>query len=368
MDKAKSIWLAIHGWLGAISAVFILIIALTGSAVIFLDDLMRWQLGSAVSSSTSGEWTLPTTLLDASTKKAGAGFVPLQLYYPNTLIKMPVAMIYGQGGSIAATPEQEVLVFLDPVSGASQGLVKLDEVWADTLLHLHVELLAGTFGSYLVSICGIILLISAISGVYLWWPSRGSIILKLFKPHFVGNWRTKTIIFHHLVGIYFAAVILILGFSGTQISQPQWFSAVLPYQQGELTADNIAERGCGTRQPASKYIDTILAQYPQRTLSIYSPAALHQPAHLRLKAVDDADQFNGDLYAWLDCQGVIKITDFGATGILDAISLMQYSLHSGRSFGAAGAVMVFLAGLALAFLAASGLYLFIKRKLRKAAV
>ncbi|MGL5838968.1 MAG: PepSY-associated TM helix domain-containing protein [Sphingorhabdus sp.] len=367
MDKARSTWLAIHGWLGAVAAAFMLLIGLTGSALVFIDDIMEWQLGDAMVSTSKGAWAQPATLEQAAIARAGSGFVPLQTYYPDTIIKMPVAMVYGQGGKYAASSDQEILVFADPVTAKPTGVIGLDDVWADTLLHFHVQLLAGTFGSILISICGVILMISALSGIYLWWPKNGGFRRKLFQLRLAGNLRAKALVLHHFVGIYFAGLIFILGFSGAQLSQPHWFSFLVPYEQANLPASAKANRGCANRQPDAMQTAAAAAQHPGRTLALHTPGSAAAPALLQLKAPDDADQFYGDFYIWLDCKGVLATKDHGAASIADAVSLAQYSLHSGRTFGIFGPVLIFLSGLVLALLSLSGLYLFIKRRWSSAA-
>jgi uncharacterized iron-regulated membrane protein len=363
MGRARQTWLSVHGWLGAATALLMLTIGLSGSTVVFMDDIMRWQLGDAIVSTSKGDWAPPRTLEQAAVAEAGRDFRPIQTYYPNTLIKMSVAMVYGTGGAIATSPEEEVLVFLDPVTSKPQGTVKLDDVWADTILHVHTEFLAGEVGGFIRTICGIILILSALSGIYLWWP-RGSqkFSQKLFKLRLGSTLRSKMLTLHHFVGIYFATVILMLAFSGTQQSRPEWFAAILPYEQGNLPSGINPQRGCGAQQPTANQLATVAAQYPDRKFALYNPAVPDYPAQLRLRASNDADQFYGDLYVWLDCKGVLKSIDYGKTGIADKASLMQYSLHSGRTFGPLGPVIVFLAGLALAFFSISGLYLFIKRR------
>lgn len=361
----RKIWLTLHGWLGAIAAAFLLVVSLTGSSLVFIEEMVELQVGDPASASADGEWQRPDVLINQATNYAGPGFAPIHVYYPDSLIRIESAFVYGTGGRYARSPDDQILVFLDVVEGRALAAWRLDNLWADTFLHLHYQLLADATGAIVIAICGIALLISAITGVYLWWP-RGRLSAKLKMPKWNGNLRKVLFDFHGFTGIYFAILISILAFSGTQLSQPSWFSAIIPADLQALPAEVTPRlRACDDHQPSPTEIGQAIDSFPDRRPSYYALASGDQPALLRMKASSDVDALYGDIYIWLDCSGHSFVKDVGAEDPGTVTALAQYSIHSGRIGGSIGRLLVFLSGLALALLAGSGLYLFLKTRLRR---
>ncbi|QLC23937.1 PepSY domain-containing protein [Parasphingopyxis algicola] len=364
-SSRRQFWLSVHGWLGVFAALFLLLVALTGSALVFIEEMVEVQVGEAAQASAHGEWQPPDVMIDRASTYAGAAFQPMQVYYPNTLLKISSAFVYGQGGRFAEGPEDEVLIFMDAVNGRPLAGWRLEELWADIILHLHFQLLAGDAGGVFIAFCGIALFVSVFTGIYLWWPRR-RVLKKLAIPKLRGKLRKVLFDLHGFAGIYFAVLIAILAFSGTQLSQPSWLNAVLPadYEAIPPTAQQDFET-CDSGQPSPDQLAAVTQRFPTRTVSIYNPAFGDYPAHIRLKGAGDIDAFFGDVYAWIDCNGNTLVTDLSQADMATVVALAQYSVHSGRIAGPIGRLLVFLSGLVLSLLALSGIYLFLKRRLRK---
>jgi uncharacterized iron-regulated membrane protein len=358
-------WLHLHAWLGAIAAIVFLVVGATGAALVFMDDLLRLQLGAAASSTSTGVWQTPAALESAARAHMGAGFEPYQLYYPESLLKVSAAFYYGVQPNPTTQEPVEWLVFMDPVTAGVQGTASLESLWADTLLHLHIELLAGATGALLVALCGIILAVSSLSAAVLWWPNSG-VLRKLGAWRLIGPLRQKLFKLHSVAGIFSAALLLMLTMTGTRESQPQWFRAVAPDALAELPRDSSPPRRDCT---ASSALDTAVQQFiasdAARQPSIFSPAHSEGPAHLRMKGPTDTDQFYGDSYAWFDCSGLIAARQQGESAG-NWFSLAAYTLHGGRFWGPLGPVLVFVGGVVLVLLTATGVYLFWKRYFRAA--
>jgi uncharacterized iron-regulated membrane protein len=358
-------WLHLHAWLGAIAAIVFLVVGTSGATLVFMDDLLRWQLGEMASSESAADWRPPAAFESAARGHMGDTFEPYQLYYPESLLKISAAFYYGVQPDPATQEPVEWLVFMDPATARVQGAAPLESLWADTLLHFHIELLAGETGGLLVALCGIILAVSSLSAILLWWPNAG-VLRKLSAWRLSGPLRQKLFRLHSVAGIFSAILLLMLTVTGTRESQPQWFRAVAPDALADVPHDtNRVRQNCTARAALDAAVEQFIATDGARQPSIFSPAHSEGPAHLRMKGPTDTDQFYGDSYAWFDCSGLIAERQHGEWAG-NWLSLAAYTLHAGRFWGPLGPVLVFIGGIALALLTASGVYLFWKRYVRAA--
>lgn len=361
----RQLWLTLHRWLGAVAAVFLIVVALTGSSLVFIEEMVELQVGEPASASAEGDWRPPDVLIDSASIYAGPEFDPIALYYPDSLLRIGSAFVYGKGGRFAETKEEEILVFVDAIEGRALAAWKLESLWADLVLHLHWQLLAGQGGAVVIAVFGITLIISAVTGIILWWPRR-SLLRKLKVPTSSGKMRKTLFDLHGFIGIYFAVAIALLAFSGSQTAQPQWFSAIMPadlYKPPQEVQARFVD--CANAQPSSSQLQQVLASYPDRRPSYYNPSLSGGPAHLRLKASDDFEAAFGDLFVWMDCSGESFASNMAEKDVSSFASLVQPAIHSGRIGGLVGRILVFFSGFALALLAGTGLYLFLKARLSR---
>jgi uncharacterized iron-regulated membrane protein len=350
----------LHIWVGLLSSVFFFLVAVSGTMLVFIGQLTHAQVGNIGQPRNPVEWASPNSLMQASERISN--FEPVQLYYPDTILKIPSAMIFGE--RTTSTGTEGWLVFLDPSTGKLFTAIRLDDVWSHTLVDFHHNLLMGDFGDLLIAIIGIALIFSALSAVIMWWPKQG-LRRKLFRFRFKGKPVAKFFGYHGLFGIYSAAAIAVLAFSGTYTSKPSWFTWALPgdLEAAPISTDRMrAPVQCAAGGNLEQVIAATFQQSPGRTPSIYRPVGVDSPGFVRFKQSSDLDQLYGDAALWFDCKGIIHAADLGEGSGSERAALMQYSLHSGRALGAFGQALVFVAGIALAFLSLTGFYVWYGRR------
>jgi uncharacterized iron-regulated membrane protein len=110
-------------------------------------------------------------------------------------------------------------VWLDPQSAALLDTAASDE-GAMRMLHvLHGSLMVPGVGRQIVGWIGVFMLVSCLTGLWLWWPVTGS-VRRGFRwrrqPSFNAN-------LHHQLGFWVLVPLAMLSFTGAWISFPQAF-------------------------------------------------------------------------------------------------------------------------------------------------
>eukprot|EP01034_Spumella_vulgaris_P031092 gene31092-38425_t len=166
-----------------------------------------------------------------------------------------------------------------------------------TLLHLHRYLLAGDLGKTVIGISGLVLLITSMTGVVLWWPKRN---FKAFRQAFTishqGSWPRFNYSLHRTVGFFSAPVLIVLGFSGWYFNMPHW---VLPIVSSVATV-SVSEKKTnqapirGTPISPGQAMQAALAHYPHARVSrIALPAKPLMPYEIRVRQPGEIRQGDG---------------------------------------------------------------------------
>ncbi len=152
-----------HRWLGLATALFIFVIALSGSALVFesaLDHALNPQLWNAPG-------TGPSLPLDSLVARVGA---------PVSVVTLPLE----PGRPLVASAGNRQ-VFLNPQSGAVLGTRDAAEAnrgLPRRLHRLHVELLVPGGGRTVVGVVTLAALLLTLTGVIVWlvacWTSAGA--------------------------------------------------------------------------------------------------------------------------------------------------------------------------------------------------
>lgn len=218
--RLRNLWFDIHKWIGLLLAVLIIPISVSGSALVWHDWLdaqlnpQRYQV--------SGPATLPPArYAEAARAALGPDKRIASLRYPE----------HGDGPvvvtGVPATPPkgqpQRTNVYLDgatarviETAGGNQGAVRF--------LHgLHGSLLVPGVGRQIVGWIGVAMLVSSLTGLWLWWPLSGSVRRGLRwnrRPDFDAN-------LHHQLGFWVCVPLAMLSFTGAWISFPAFFGPVV---------------------------------------------------------------------------------------------------------------------------------------------
>jgi uncharacterized iron-regulated membrane protein len=192
--------LSLHQWVGLVAALFLIVIALSGSALVFEAEIDR-ALNAPLYYVTPGDRALPLETLLARVRAA----VPKDQVTGLHIAEKP-------GLAYEVSLESGLWALVDPYTGAVLGVRDRDVSLARRLHVLHTTLLANDFGERVVGWLCVALLILALSGVYLWWPRK---IVSLRRA---SSWKRANFDLHNTIGFYSSIVIVVMTLSGVLIS------------------------------------------------------------------------------------------------------------------------------------------------------
>lgn len=244
-----------------------------------------------------------------------------------------------------------------------------------TLFHLHRYLFAGEVGKTVTGISGLLLALTSLLGLVLWWPKHTlSGLRKALTVRGAVTSRQFHYSFHRTAGFFMTPVLAVLGFTGMAMNLPDWVrpvvGAVATLEPNAKLANGPAEG----RKPLSVAAALEAAQLsvPQGRLTRVSIGSAKAPFEIRLRQPGEVRKGDGLTRVSIDAfsGAVLRVRDPLKAAAGDTFFNWQFPLHTGEAFGLAGRVLVSFSGLApLAFML-TGLLLWLGRRAmhRKASI
>jgi uncharacterized iron-regulated membrane protein len=345
-------------WFGAL---FVLL-GLTGSAIAWMPELDAWLNPTLLQASTPAPGQVfqvtprtVQTVVDALAADPAYG-KPAQLNPPADARDVYVAS-YRQPGKPSPFSQAIVRqVMVDPYTLQVKG----ERDWGrfgltrpllmSGMFHLHRYLLAGDTGKTITGISGVILLLMALSGIYLWWPRlQWTAIKRALTVSHGGSWPRFNYTFHKAAGFFAAPVLAVIAFSGIYFNLPQLvvpLVALVSTVPDKEKPNNVPQDGA--LLDAGQAMAAAQKLYPQARVSrLVLPAKKDQPYEIRLRQPDEIAHGDGATRITLDARSglPLRIRDPLTASYGERFLGWQFPLHSGQAFGVAGRGFITLFGL-----------------------
>src|SRR5579859_8148712 len=204
----------LHLWSGIGLGLYVLLASVTGSILVFSNELYRAATPDPVLVTESG-----TRLTDAQLKAAAVRAYPGYTVFNISRDSDPA---HAAAVSLKAGADTKNRLF-DPYSGADLGnSVPLGIHLISRLTELHDDLLAGPTGRKVNGAGAFLLIVLGFSGLVVWWPGIKTWRRGLTLHRNVG-WRRFTLDLHSVIGFWTLAFLLMFGVSGIYLGYPQPF-------------------------------------------------------------------------------------------------------------------------------------------------
>ncbi len=374
----------LHRWTGLVCGGFFVLLGLTGSAISWLAEFDRalnpdlLQVAPPHGMADGAAWRIePVMVQRAVDRLAGDPRYgrPTLLTFPEHAGDVFVAW-YRPGARPASPWTQEVTrqVMLDPATLAVTGQRNWGEpglsrrLLMPTIFHLHRFLLAGEAGRTIVGIAGLALLVSALSGLMVWWPAlTRPAIWKAITVRYGGSWPRLSFRLHRAAGFFAAPVLLMLGFSGSYFNVPAWVLPAINAVAPVTPAGTLVNRSARSAAPVTvaQAIAAAQAAFPlARPARIALPAKPGVPYEVRVRQPGELRHGDGATRISVDSGNgtVLRVFDPERARGGDRFVSWLFPLHSGEAFGNAGRVFVSAFGLVPLIFFVTGLVLWSKRR------
>lgn len=224
----------IHLWTGIGVGLYILVISVTGSALVYSGELYRWATPPRLVIVASGP-PLTNDQLRAAAERAYPGYRATNLF-----------KFFGQNAPVEIALEgggTRRLRLFDPYTGEDlRDSVPFRIRLVSGLVDLHANLLAGDTGRILNGIGGLLSIMLGVTGLVIWWPGVSKWRRSLTLHRRVG-WRRFTWDLHSAAGCWSVVFVLLFGITGVYLSFPEKithaFDTIEPQTDANLGARSV---------------------------------------------------------------------------------------------------------------------------------
>lgn len=362
----------LHGWLGAISATFVILIAGSGVMLAFVGELFLFQYGDMLkttSSETNIKTATVTELIASAEKGYGEHFQAVGILMPHSRIEeIETAMVFVMPSGEHASKGLRMLS-IDTQTNEFKGDFPLSGAFAHELLEFHHGLLLGEPGIFFVCILSILLILFAFTGLYLWWPKQGGAWRKAKTVSFSKSIKKFCFSLHGWIGVWSALFIIYFCLTGLALAKPAWFGPLLSPPTFTPPISAGFDKVCDATLTPYDAENAGNKAFPNKSLAtIFLPNQENGPYMLTYKSSGDGNMRDGDgrIYVHSSCKGLVHIER--AENSTNSVKLtgMLLSLHGAYTFGSPlRGILVVFSGLSLLILAGTGLVTFVTRTIGK---
>ena len=216
LRRPQTVWLRkalfqIHLWVGVGLGLYVLLISVSGSAIVFRNELSQALSPAARTVAIAGPRLSRDDLKQA-----------IRRTYPD----YSISYVWE-----AKRPDEATEVWLlrngrnkmrlfDPYTGKDLGpSVPMTLRALSLAIDFHVNLLAGKTGRWINGIGGILTTVLVITGAIVWWPGVQSWRRSVFLRR-ESNWKALNWSLHSVVGVWTLAFVLVWGVTGIFVVFP----------------------------------------------------------------------------------------------------------------------------------------------------
>jgi uncharacterized iron-regulated membrane protein len=330
LDRPRRLWwrkaiFQIHLWVGVVLCLYVLIIGVTGSILVFESEIEHevfsnlWRSSSATYTAGSETANFPSVI--NTIRREYSGYQITAAYMPDKA---------GANFEVFVDKnEQFRYVFLNGKTGRIVGDIDPDHSWLIWIIDLHFRLLAGRIGSILNGIGAACLLLLCFTGAIVWWSgwrhwTRG------LKVSVHRSWKRINFDLHSSVGFWTLLILSMWAFSGVYFIWPKpiesfvnrfssvasanppnfvvpsrsdkpWVDLSTMIQQAELSSPNASFAGAFFPESNGSALTLLMARGAQRDFTrmdyIYFDPATGRQLALWHRGVTDT--WGGKFIFWL---------------------------------------------------------------------
>jgi len=345
-----------HRWLGLTVGWLLILSGLTGSLLVFRSTLDE-QLNPAlffVEASTTRSSVAEILAAARSSPLAEMGTISF-IDFPQT--NNGVWTVWFQTGTKVAP--QLTKAYFEPSQARMTGHRVHGEDVMTWIYNLHIELLAGHAGETIVGLAGIVLMVSVVSGILLWWP--------LWKH----SWRSAFSIrrgarfnydLHKTNGILSSLPLIVIAFTGVYLTFPTWIAPAVKFLMADSTQatpklTSLPPLAGGTQITADQAINIVRVHFPDANIRrIHPPSTPKGTYVIRFCEPGDLHQSLGSSRAWIDQYSgkLLGAKILQKRTAAETFLSWQLPLHNGEALGLMGRWLVFVTGLMPALLYVTG--------------
>ena len=363
-NRLRKVWLAVHRYLGLFAGFVFVIIGLTGSCNVFwkeVDELLNPELVvKKIPGSFRSLDEIMQSVLTAHPELTGSWMLGMPRH--------DRAMIMAW----YLVPEAPMLmVSVDPYTAGIESSRHTGETVVTWIYNLHWQLLFGETGNKILGILGLLLMVSLVSGVYLWWPCSTKVKQAFRIKRGAGSGR---FIFdlHRVTGIHGAVLLFVLAFSGVYLVYGDYVKPIVSVFSPvrEAPQPKSGEPG-GERISIAQAVAIADRSCPNTELRwVYTPAGPDGVFKINKRRPHEAKKSFGSCTVWIDqySGAVLATRDAPQFSAGETFLNLMWPIHNGEALGLPGRILVFVTGFVQLVLYITGLMRWVQKRKGKRSV
>lgn len=362
MKNITRLLFTVHSWLGLITGFFLLLLGLSGSVLVFKDEIEDWAYGDLTHVRPQGKplpldslyrivvaqypqldgvaWTNPAAPADHSYQ--------FRLYLNDTRL-----ISYDLGA-----------LNINQYTGQTLRHGRSDDLevgWIEWIFQFHFSFHLGMPGAALTAIFGLTMLLSILTGVVVYRRFIGKVLT--FR---VGinrkNWRTVSSDLHRIVGVWSLVLNALIFFTGFWMNlfafeAETWHKETVPTPANTLPKASFDQLYAAARQQMPDLVPSYvyLPTQPERKFSVRGTLQGQNP----LFAGGNLVAFDAQTGAFL------RKSTFDDFSFWEKIDAFAFPLHVGNFGGIAVKILYVIVGLTPGLLSVTGFMLWWRRNRKK---
>lgn len=367
--RLRRLWLNIHLTLALTAGFLFVLMGLTGASNVFYREIDEWVEPALVIAHPGRKYRSLDAIMQAVRGAHPGRSGPWQIRMPRHPARMLTAY-YQKPPETAHEFWAPLMVSVNPYTAEVVKTVYWGETLGTFIFEIHTELLVEEPGWYAVGILGLVLIVSLVTGIYLWWPARGK-LKEAFTIKRSAGFARMIFDLHRVTGITFAMVLFILAVGGVYFVYPDYvqelvrpFSAVADGPEG-LTSTVLpgvkfisVDQALARAKQVFPDAEPIRLTTPDGTAGVYH-VLMRQPSEVNITYPSTGasiDQYSGAVLASRDYNNF--------TGGEKLLALL-WSLHNGEALGLPGRILVCITGFVPLILYVTGIMQWLRKRRSK---
>ncbi|MCR4033799.1 MULTISPECIES: PepSY-associated TM helix domain-containing protein [Flavobacterium] len=354
----------LHLWLGLISGLIVFMVALTGSILVFEDELDEFFNPEFYKVATVGKEKLP---VDVITSKVQKEFHLKKIDRLHSFYEPERTLL------IMATDsdKKKQIISIDPYNGKVLASVPAKKRFFSVVLDLHRHLVLGDFGQAITGISCLIFIFMLLSGLVLWWPKKIKNLKQRLTVKWDASFKRVNWDFHSTFGFYTFLVLLIISLTGLTWSY-KWFENGVYFLADGTTKKTSAKVENPTKIDPKGDKSFFYQNIFSKTDSIYKfkgDTQIRMPADtinsiLVIKMNLEKEIPNIASLAYFDkyTGKIVETRPYESFSNGDKLRRLIYPIHTGSIYGYPTKILAFLVCLFAVTLPITGLIIWLGRK------
>ena len=348
----------VHLWAGLLLSLYVVVVALTGSVLVFRSELERASLPKGVSPYTPERVASIRTVMTRFAAAYPAATIE-DLRLPSASAPAFLIKAKDKGGLRFAA-----------VGDAQTGAVyTLGKGWLDTVYDLHVFLLLGhAYGMQVNAIGSAVLLLLCATGIVIWWPGL-KVWTRGLRVAVGRSWRRVNFDLHSTIGFWTLALVAWWAISGVYFGFYRQVSAAVAFVSPlrGMVSPAIPQIHGTVRVSLEQVLAAVHEVSPGgRLFSISDPGLKGEVVYALVDLRAAGDSSHRDIVTVSTIDGrVLTVWHYGQNQTAgDWILWAMHPLHFGTLWGVGVKLVWAGAGVLLAVLSVTGVLMYWNRWLR----